>query len=137
MRQVLGHNLLGQMMERLSVHCDAGLSKRYMNHCVRATCVGLLKERGVEDRTVCAITSHKNERSLSTYEKLNKQKRKKLPSYLDGESSGSAKLQTLRSPIGSHKLSEGQVFKRKPFFLGPYCSGCHQRTRVRVQQPHA
>ena len=41
-RQVLGHNLLGKMMERISNH--AGLSTRYTNHSVRGTCVSVLKE---------------------------------------------------------------------------------------------
>ena len=66
-RQVLGKNLLGTMMERISRH--ANLSQRYTNHCVRATAVTILKKNGVEDSTVCLLTGHKNERSLRSYSK--------------------------------------------------------------------
>ena len=80
-KQVLGHNLLGSMMERLSE--QARLSTRYTNHCVRATAVTVLKSAGVEDRTVCLVTGHKNERSLARYSKPSTVECKELSSVLD------------------------------------------------------
>ena len=98
-RQVLGHNLLGQMMERISNH--AGLSTRYTNHSVRATCVSVLKERGVGDRTVCAVTGHKSERSLSSYAKPNNEEQKQLSTYLDQSASTIPMPPASESPASS------------------------------------
>ena len=62
---LLGQSLLGTMMERIFMH--AKLARKYTNHCVRATAVTSRKKNGVEDRTICVLTGHKNEKSLSSY----------------------------------------------------------------------
>ena len=85
-RQVLGKNLLGTMMERISQH--ANLSQRYTNHCVRATAVTILKKNGVEDRSVCLLTGHKNERSLQSYSKPDASECREIARCLDGHLSG-------------------------------------------------
>ena len=82
-RQALGHNLLGSMMERISER--AGLSKKYTNHCVRATAVTILKENGVEDRKVCLVTGHKSEKSLEHYNRPTTSECSDLAQYLDGK----------------------------------------------------
>ena len=80
-RQPVDYNLLGRMMEHIS-EC-AGLSQRYTNHCVWATCMTVLKEGGVEDGTICAVTGHKNKRSLASYSKP-RTCQQKLSRCLDG-----------------------------------------------------
>ena len=64
----LGHNSLADMMPKLS--CRAKLSQRYTNHCVRASVVTDLKDAGFSPSEVCAVTGHKDERSLQPYNRL-------------------------------------------------------------------
>ena len=63
----LSHNLLSNMMKRLSV--DAQLSQSYTNHCLRATSISLMKKSGIEDRKIMAISGHKNVQSLQAYDR--------------------------------------------------------------------
>jgi len=53
------------MMERISIKAE--LSEWYTNHCNCASTVTSLFQRGVDARKICAITKHKDERSLSHY----------------------------------------------------------------------
>ena len=71
------------MLQRISER--SGLSRKYTNHCVRATTVTLLKERGIEDRKVCLVTGHKAERSLQHYDKPGNAKCNDLAKLLDGK----------------------------------------------------
>ena len=66
MKIPLGHNLLGQMMARISE--NAGLSRRYTNHCLRATCIKRLRKAGFSPQEVCAVSGHKNPASLAQYD---------------------------------------------------------------------
>ncbi|CAH3185646.1 unnamed protein product [Porites lobata] len=52
-------------MENIS--SKAELSERYTNHCIRASTITALYQRGVDAKQICAITKHKDERSLSHY----------------------------------------------------------------------
>ena len=61
----LGKNAIAKIMERLSVKAE--LSQRYTNHCVRASAVTHLFQRGVDTKKICSITKHKDERSLTHY----------------------------------------------------------------------
>ena len=45
----------------------AGLSRVYTNHCIRATCVTVLDDAGIEARHIMRITGHKNEASIRSY----------------------------------------------------------------------
>ena len=71
-----GEKMLNDMMKGIST--DAGLSKTYTNHCVRATTITVLVDSGVFDREIMKITGHKCEASLSSYhsDSSDKQKRK-------------------------------------------------------------
>ncbi len=61
----LGKNTLGQMMATLSG--EAGLSRRYTNHSVRATSITLLSEAGFEARHIKTVSGHRNEASIASY----------------------------------------------------------------------
>lgn len=61
----LGVNKLGNMMKELSL--SAQLSKVYTNHCVRATAITLWSNAGLPNRHIMAISGHRNEQSLSSY----------------------------------------------------------------------
>ena len=81
----LGKNTLADMMPLLSVR--AKLSMRYTNHCVRATVVTDLKDAGFSNHEVCAVTGHKNEMSVQSYDRLDRAGSKRpteMSSILDG-----------------------------------------------------
>ena len=61
----VGKCTLGGLMTRLSY--DAGLSKKYTNHCIRATTVTTLKHQGYSNADICSVTGHKSETSLVNY----------------------------------------------------------------------
>lgn len=81
MKAPLGHNLLNDMMRNLSK--AAKLSQVYTNHCLRATTVRHLKEAGVEDRTICEVSGHKNPASLAAYDRVTPQKALELSVAID------------------------------------------------------
>ena len=63
----LSHNLMSGMMRRLS---DAAtLSQSYTNHCLRATSITLMKQAGLEDRKIMAVSGHRNIQSLQAYDR--------------------------------------------------------------------
>ena len=53
------------MMEMISITAES--SERYTSHCIRASTVTSLFQHGVDVRKICAITKHKDERSLTHY----------------------------------------------------------------------
>ena len=84
MKSPLSHNLLGLMMKSLS--SAAKLSNSYTNHCLRATTVVHLKAAGVEDRTICDISGHKNVASLAAYDRVSPQRALQLSTAIDKHS---------------------------------------------------
>lgn len=90
----MGENILNDMMKCISK--DAGLTKSYTNHCLRATTVSVLVHAGntnhcvrattisvlvhadVANREIMKSTGHKCDASLDSYnaDSSNKQKRK-------------------------------------------------------------
>ena len=81
MKLPLSHNLLGLMMKSLS--SPAKLSNSYTCHCLPATTVVHLKAAGVEDRTICDISGHKNVASLSAYDRVTPQRALQLSTAID------------------------------------------------------
>ncbi|KAK3703830.1 hypothetical protein QZH41_002897 [Actinostola sp. cb2023] len=61
----LGINKLAKMMKDISE--EAGLSKVYTNHCVRATAITLWADAGLSDRQIMSISGHRSESSLKSY----------------------------------------------------------------------
>lgn len=58
-------NKLAGMMGRIS--SDANLSKRYTNHCIRATVATGLKRKGLYLLSIMSVTGHRNVKSLDSY----------------------------------------------------------------------
>lgn len=63
-RSRVGHGPLENFMSQLSI--DAKLSKRYTNHSIRSTVMGILGEQ-FEGRHVIGLSGHKNEASIKLY----------------------------------------------------------------------
>ena len=61
----LGVNQLSTLMKQISI--GAGLSKKYTNHCVRATAITLWSDSRVPARHIMSISGHVNEQSLASY----------------------------------------------------------------------
>ena len=80
----MGKNKLSAIMPHLS--CAAKLSRRYTNHCVRATTITTLHRKGVPANMICHITQHNDERSLSHYVDQPTTSQKRSYSRILGES---------------------------------------------------
>ena len=65
--QVVGRDPLNELMKKLSI--DAGLSKLYTNHSIRATTITKLDELGFEARHIQAVSGHKSENTIKCYSK--------------------------------------------------------------------
>ena len=61
----VGRDTLNEAMKTLSK--DADLSQKYTNHCIRATTVTNLNEKGFEAKDIMATTGHKSENSIKAY----------------------------------------------------------------------
>ena len=77
----VGKNSLYNFMSNLSE--EAGLSKRYTNHCIRATSITTLDHKGVEARHIMSVSGHKSESSIKCYStKLSDEKKRQMSDIL-------------------------------------------------------
>ena len=76
----VGQHTIGSMMATLSE--NAKLSRRYTNHCLRATTVTVLDEAGTEARHIVAVTHHASTASLSSYSRVSDNRMKKMSSVI-------------------------------------------------------
>ena len=58
------------------------MSKVYTNHCIHATVVTTLDDKGFEARDIMATTRHKSEASIRSYSKCQPKKRRKISDAL-------------------------------------------------------
>ena len=62
---------------------QAGLSNTYTNHSIRATCITLLDEAGMEARHVMRVSGHLSETSIRSYaSRLNDRKKRQISETL-------------------------------------------------------
>ena len=61
----LGHNTIASMMTNMSL--PAGINPPFTNHCVRSTTVNILSSRNMKIRHIKAVTGHKSDASLESY----------------------------------------------------------------------
>ena len=78
--QVLGVNSLGNMMKQMSK--DAALSKIYTNHCIRATCISTLDNKGFEARHIQSVSGHKSASSICAYSRTQLGTKRKMSEAL-------------------------------------------------------
>ena len=77
-----GVNHLYNFMSRLSD--QAGLSRKYTNHCIRATVASNLCEAGVSNQGIMSVTGHRNVQSLNSYIKTSDKERRTISGILAG-----------------------------------------------------
>lgn len=77
----LGKMVLGDMLKRLST--KASLSQEYTNHCLRATAITVLHEQGFSDRSIMAVSRHRNVQSLTSYQRPGAEERAQMCHSLD------------------------------------------------------
>lgn len=112
MKAPLGHNLLGQMMARISE--SAGLSKRYTNHCLRATCIKKLRKAGFTPQEVCAVSGHKNPASLAQYDVPDDEDCEKMSSAIDVAISPSLAEKSTVDAVVSQPSDAAQAIPQAP-----------------------
>ncbi len=64
---------------------QAGLTKAYTNHSIRATAVTILDKSGFEARHILAVSGHKNESSIRSYSKTDLSTKRKMSETLSTE----------------------------------------------------
>ncbi|XP_076879189.1 uncharacterized protein KIAA1958-like [Brachyhypopomus gauderio] len=76
----LGVNQLSKMLPRICK--EAGTSRVYTNHCLRATAIQSLSDAGMEAREIITVSGHKSETSLKSYWRPSLQSRKRWSNVL-------------------------------------------------------
>lgn len=83
----VGKNTLGNKMKTLSQ--QAGLSRVYTNHCLRATCVTTLDSVGFEARHIMGVSGHKAETSIRNYSRVDEAKKREMSMALSSNMTSS------------------------------------------------
>lgn len=81
----IGVNTLSTFMSRISR--EAGLSRLYTNHCIRAYISTKLYESGFSYRAIMSVTGHRHENSLTSYVKPSEDERVAISNALATSSS--------------------------------------------------
>lgn len=108
--QPMGKNKILGMMAKISL--QAGLSRRYTNHCIKATVATGLKHAGIDVLSIMSITGHRNVKSLDSYiEGPSDQQRRSLSATLPtcnvvSESESILPLPTTVRPVASSSSQE-------------------------------
>ena len=99
-KQVLGKNKLGTMMSRPIISLEAKLSTAYTNHCVRATCVTQLANKGFSVSDIQAVTGHKRADSVHRYIKhIDSEKKRKLSNALSESLGQTSNEQSVKQSV--------------------------------------
>ena len=108
-RSPLGKNILCGMM--LTISQSAQLSQKYTNHSVRVTAITVMKKANIEDRTVCAVSGHRNLKSLNSYDGRSDTVKREISARLDQAAAGLAVVKV------NSAASEAQVGTSPQFFF--------------------
>ena len=112
---VLGVKSLEKMMKRISE--DAGLSKLYTNHCIRATCITILDQNNTEAHHILSVTGQSSEMSLRSYAKTSTLKRQQMSSLIASKSSSatsSTSRHSEQSTTSSTLVERQQLLGNRP-----------------------
>ena len=113
---------------------EAKLSTKYTNHCVRATAITLWSNAGISNRQIMAITGHRNEQSLRSYNSRPssaqlQQSSDVLSRALETTSHGfqfhmtSFNGQEANSSSQTNSIAQSNTFYKNPTFTNMF-SGC-------------
>lgn len=72
----VGINTLNKKMKEISK--EAGCSKIYTNHCLRATCVTVLDRSGFQNRDIMTTSGHHSEQSIKHYSRTSEAKKREM-----------------------------------------------------------
>ena len=89
----VGKNTLGEKVKTLST--EAGLSRTYTNHCLRATSITVLDRSGFEARHIMSVSGHQSETSIRSYashvdEKMKKDMAMTISASISGQTNPQA-----------------------------------------------
>lgn len=108
---VVGKQKLGSLLSDLSKKLD--LSKSYSNHCLRVTGISKLHDAGFSNSEICAVTGHKNERSIQRYVRVNDASLKRASLTLS--STAAEKKTVYENEISFHQQEHKDIFKGAVF----------------------
>ena len=100
----LGERTLAEMMKKMTT--KAGISPHLTNYCIRASTVIVLGEENVEARRIRAVTGHKSDSSIDSYNNKPSMQQFEMSSILSTFVSGQRESTTVKS---SRHESKGQV----------------------------
>ena len=91
--RLLEKNTLGEKVKNLST--EAGLSRTYTNHCLRATSITVLDRSGLEARHIMSVSGHQSETSIRRYashldEKMKKDMAMTISASISGQTNPQA-----------------------------------------------
>ena len=94
----VGINTLNKKIKDISK--EAGCSKVYTNHCLRATCLTVLDQAGFENRDIMSVSGHHSEQSIKHYARTSNDKKRQMSAFIarkaiehDEPSSSASRLQ--------------------------------------------
>ena len=113
----VGKSTLGKMISKISE--EAQLSKRYTNHCLRATTVTAFSYAGIAPKDICSVTGHRSEASLkhNCEEPTDEQKAdmsKKLHSYMKKSKHSETEPETPEVPSVLSEQNNAMTLSPKP-----------------------
>ena len=74
--QVLGKNTLASMTKTIS--SNAGCSKTYTNHSLRATSISMLDHAGYASRDIMSVSGHRSETSIKNYSRTSETQKRNM-----------------------------------------------------------
>ena len=110
----VGVNNLYNFMSRMS--SEAGLSKRYTNHCILAMVASNLCEAGVSNQGIMSVTEHRNVQRLNSYIRTSDKERLAISGILAGKSDNQV---AIRSPNVAVASSQNSSFNLSDHYPTP------------------
>jgi site-specific recombinase XerD len=107
----VGKNKLAKMLSRMSEKAE--LSEIYTNHSLKATAATVLKEAGVTNKDIIAVTGHRNPSSLDSYVRAPNMKRRHEMSHILHQHKSSSK-ENLALPAPSQPFNQNLALPAPP-----------------------
>ena len=100
---VVGERSLGEMMKQISK--QAGLSKDYTNHSIRATAVTILRDKsGFEARHIMSLSGHRSDSSIRSYSKTDGSTKKRMSETLTAAAVSEVSAVSSESQLGERHV---------------------------------